>query len=291
MLDTSFSILVLALLFAFGASMGSFWHLVSDRLPKGQSIVYPPSFCNSCQTAIPWYGLIPVLGWFLTSGKCKSCAQPVSVLHPIVETIAGLGTAHIVLHYIGLDRLNLLLYSHFGKQSWTAGLGAQETVSMITTLWFFYVAIPLIIIDVRFRLLPNKLTILGLVGALVLGAFNPDLGWKGSLMGALVGGFSLFAVAKIYSTLRHREGLGFGDVKYLGFIGACVGWQKVFLCLGVSSFLGTLVGLGMLLLSAQKRRLGLQVSVPFGPFLAGGTLLVMLYGDHILVFLLKGGFS
>ena len=282
MAEFPLSLSLLLVLFLFGASLGSFWNLVADRLPLGQSIIAPASFCPECRTPVPWYGLIPVFGWFLVQGKCGACGAKVSPVHPLVETLSGLGTTHIVLHFLSLDEL-IRLASGSSLQGTSH---TQNWVSLISTLWFFYLAIPLVIIDLRHRLLPNKLTFLGLGVSLILGVLNPSLGWQATLIGALVGGFSLLAVSFLYRVVRGREGLGMGDVKYLAFIGASVGWQKVFLCLGLASLVGSFVGFLALVFSPNRRSQGLQLSLPFGPFLAFGTLGVMLYGDALLALLM-----
>jgi leader peptidase (prepilin peptidase)/N-methyltransferase len=163
-----------------------------------------------------------------------------------------------------------------------APLGAlrkAEMVPLFTSLWLFFTAIPLVVIDLRHRLLPDVITLPGTAVALALGAVNPDLGLKASLLGAGVGAGGLLLVAKGYELLRRREGMGLGDVKYLGLIGAVVGWQGVFITLGIASFLGALVGVSLGLI----RREGLQAAIPFGPFLAIAALVVNLWGDQLQV--------
>jgi leader peptidase (prepilin peptidase) / N-methyltransferase len=278
---------VMVLLFLFGACLASFLLLVAERIPLGLSIVSPPSMCLECKTPLPAYALIPILGWFLVRGQCRSCGAKVSPLHPILETFVGLGTLFVVLHFCTFDEIlawfgvSLPNSPALGTTPW------QNFFPMVTALWFFYTAIPLIITDLRHRILPNSITLPGLVVALFLGSMNPYLGWKNAFLGAFVGGVSLWLVAIFYKYVRQREGLGYGDVKYLAMIGACVGWQKVFLCLGVASFLGLIGAIFLLATTPKTRQLGLKLAIPFGPFLALGTLLVLLYGDSILQLVLS----
>lgn len=268
-----------ALVFAFGASLASFLNVVAWRVPLRQSVVTPSSRCPQCETPVPWWGLIPILGWFLVRGKCVNCKAPVSPVYPIVETLGGLGTVFLVLHHTDAASV-VSLMSGGDLQGSGVPLGRLRygfVVPLATSLWLFYTAIPLVIIDLRYRLLPDRITFPGTAVALALGCVNPALGWQGTLLGAAVGAGGLLVVAKGYEWLRGREGMGLGDVKYLALIGAVVGWQGVVLTVALASFSGALVGIAVGIVKRQ----GLQAAIPFGPFLALGALVVNIWGETL----------
>ncbi|MEY2986871.1 MAG: hypothetical protein RJB13_392, partial [Pseudomonadota bacterium] len=162
----------------------------------------------------------------------------------------------------------------------SGGLKYELMVDFLSRLFLFYTAVPLTLIDLRFRILPDVITLGTLPLALLLGSADSSLGWQGSLTGALVGSGLLYFVAKTYELLRGKEGLGFGDVKYMALIGAVLGWQGVLIVLGLASILGSIVGI----VFGLTQRTGLQTALPFGPFLAAAALIVCLWHPYILEF-------
>lgn len=266
-----------AFVFLFGACIGSFLNVVAYRIPLGVPLAFPASHCPECKTPVPAIGLVPIFGYLILRARCRACGVRISPVYPAIEACAGLGTAFLFFHHLSASDLILLLGGD-------VGLGAQpwsKYVAFFGSLWLFYTAIPLVIIDVRYRLLPDKITLPGTLVAFLLGAANPGLGWAQSLIGIAAGAGGLYAVAKSYEIIRRREGMGLGDVKYLGLIGALVGWQGVIWVIAIASMLGALVGIA----TGLVRREGLSASVPFGPFLAAGALSVNLWGEEIQAFL------
>lgn len=211
------------------------------------------------------------------------CREPVSPLYPVVETVAGLGTVFLFFHHT--DAASVLALVAGGDADGSGvPLGRFRygfAVPLATSLWLFYTAIPLVIIDLRFRLLPDVITLPGTAVAIALGTLNPALGWQATLLGAAVGAGGLLAVAKGYEWIRGREGMGLGDVKYLALIGAVVGWQGVVLTVALASFAGALVGIAV----GFVKREGLQAAIPFGPFLALGALVVNIWGESLQMLL------
>ena len=204
----------------FGLIVGSFLNVCIYRLPRKQSIVWPASRCTSCGRELAWFENVPVFGWLALGGRCRTCRAPVSAMYPIVETVTGI---------------------LFGAAMYWYGptpLGVVRTA-------FGCAMIVLFVIDLQHRILPNAITVPGAVIGLVISVFLPP-GWVSSLIGVLVGGGLLFAVAEAYYRVRGVDGLGMGDVKMLAMIGAFLGWQLALVTLMLASFGGAVLGIGLL---------------------------------------------
>ncbi|MEY3903923.1 MAG: hypothetical protein RL189_3229 [Pseudomonadota bacterium] len=265
-------------LFLLGGCIGSFLNVVAYRLPLGLSVVQPPSHCVACKTPVPVHGLVPIVGFFLVRRRCAACGAPVSWQYPLIELLTAVGTVYLFFSALTPVQFIGAVWSEGPYATQLGSMRFQPVLSMLTRLFLFYTAIPLSLIDLRWRILPDVITIGGTLPALALGSANVALGWKGALFGSLLGFGMLFFIAKTYEVLRGREGLGFGDVKYMALIGAVVGWQGVLIVLGLASILGSLVGIGL----GIAKKEGLQTSLPFGPFLAAAALIVCLWQPYIL---------
>lgn len=278
--ESTLSLTFAIFLFCMGACIGSFLNVVAYRLPLGLSLVKPPSNCPHCSHPVPWWGLIPVIGWFIVRGKCTNCGGRVSFLYPLVEFIVAAGTVWLFFQTMApFDLIAALSGESMGVIA-SGQLRTELSVAYITRLFLFYTAVPLTLIDLRYRILPDVITLGTLPLALLLGSADASLGWQGSLTGAFVGSGLLYFVAKTYELLRGKEGLGLGDVKYMALIGAVLGWQGVLIVLGLASILGSIVGI----VFGLTQRTGLQTALPFGPFLAVAALVVCLWQPHILQF-------
>jgi len=233
----------------FGACIGSFLNVVIVRLPKGESIVRPRSRCPSCGAGIAWYDNIPVLSFLLLLGKCRRCKKSISPRYLLVELLAA-----------GLA---------------LATLAHERQVSTFLVYYCLFVAplLTVIFIDLERRIIPNEISLSGIViGLVIMHAF-----WD-SLLGILVGGGFLFLVGWIYEKLKKKEGLGGGDVKLAAMFGAFFGWQAVIFILLMASVLGSIVGL--VLIAVMKKNW--QTILPFGPFLVLGAYLYYFFGPPIL---------
>jgi leader peptidase (prepilin peptidase)/N-methyltransferase len=239
-----------------GLLIGSFLNVCVYRLPLGLSLVYPPSHCPACQRRLSWYENIPILSWVALRGKCRTCRHPISIVYPLVEVT----TAAI-----------------FAIGYWWYG----PTPLLAIRLLFACAMIVLFMIDLEHRILPNRITIPGIVAGFVFSLFS-EPGWVSSLLGIAVGGGSLLAVSEAYYRVRHEEGLGMGDVKMLAMIGAFLGWQLALLTLVLSSILGSVVGVSILIL----RKESLKYALPFGTFLAVAALVASLAGDALIAWYL-----
>lgn len=246
------STFLIAVFFVFGALMGSFANVVILRLPKDESIVKPRSHCVSCKKPIPWYDLIPIVSWFVRRGRCRFCGAGFSIRYPLVELL----TAACFALTFALD-----------GWSW----------SLIEHLWFVWALIVCTFIDIDHMILPDEFTLSGIVIGLAGAALNPDRAFTDALLGVLAGGGFLWFMAWIYYALTGREGMGGGDIKLLGWIGAVLGLQAVPFTIVVSAVVGSVLGL----LLTRKDERGLQAAIPYGPYLALGAV-VFLWGGQTL---------
>jgi leader peptidase (prepilin peptidase)/N-methyltransferase len=243
---------LLLLLAVTGLIVGSFLNVCIYRLPRRESIAWPGSRCTTCNRALSWYENVPVVSWLLLGGKCRTCGERISVMYPLVELITG---ALFVAGY--------LIYG------WTPMLAVR--------LAFACAMVVLFAIDLRHHLLPNVITVPGIAIGFALSLFLPP-GWKDSLIGLVAGGGVLFAIAEGYYRLRGVEGLGMGDVKMLAMIGAFLGWKLMLVTLVLGSFIGSLIGVGIIALG----RGGMKAALPFGTFLAVGALTAAVAGDPLV---------
>lgn len=236
----------------FGAVVGSFLNVVIHRLPRGESLSFPPSHCPRCDTPIRPWDNVPVVSYLLLRGRCRGCAGPISWRYPLVE--------------LAMAGLSLGAWLRFGP---SAPFG----------VYFVFLAglVAITGIDFDHKIIPDSLslggTVLGLAASFVTG-----VGWQASLGGALLGGGLLLAVALGYYAVTRREGMGLGDAKLLAAIGAFLGWQAVLFTVFVSSVVGSVVGLSM----AGLQRSDLRFEVPYGPFLALGAVLYLFWGSELV---------
>ena len=241
-----------ALVALLGLMLGSFMNVCIYRLPRGLSPVRPRSSCPSCGHMLSWYENVPVVSYLVLRGRCRACRAWISPMYPIVEFITG--------------AVFLAGYVWYGP-----------TPLLIVRLVFAWAMIALFVIDLQHKILPNVITLPGIVVGVLANALAGP-GWVASLIGAAVGAGILFAIAEVYYRVRHEEGLGMGDVKMLGMIGAFLGWKLVLVTLVLSSFLGSIVGIGVLIAKKES----LKYALPFNTFLAADALITAIDGDAIL---------
>jgi leader peptidase (prepilin peptidase)/N-methyltransferase len=242
---------------AFGAIVGSFLNVCIHRLPRGKSIVWPASACPGCDRQLAWYENVPVFSFLALGGRCRTCRVPISIQYPIVE----LATAAM-----------------FGFGWWYYGPG----LLLASRLVFGCALIVLFAVDLELQLLPNAITLPGIVVGFLFSLVT-EPGWLSSVLGIVVGGGSLFLVAEAYFRIRHEEGLGMGDVKMLAMIGAFLGWKLALLTLMLASFSGSLIGLTLIV----TRRGSMKYALPFGTFLALGAAAAATVGPSVLDWYLR----
>jgi leader peptidase (prepilin peptidase)/N-methyltransferase len=235
-----------------GAVIGSFLNVCIHRLPRGTSIVWPASACPSCGRALVWYDNIPIVSYIALRGRCRWCSASIAIRYPIVELLTAL---------------------LFAVCWWLFG----PTLLFASRTLFGCALIVLFAIDLEHHLLPNVITLPGIVVGFAFSLVGPP-GWLDSLIGIVVGGGILFAIAEIYYRVRHEEGLGMGDVKMLAMIGAFLGWKLTIVTLMMASVAGSVIGLAMI----AARRGDMKYALPFGTFLAVGAGLSATVGSGLL---------
>lgn len=251
-------IVLTALLFVFGLVAGSFMNVVIDRLPAGQSLVRPPSHCPTCKKRLTVADLIPVLSYGLLGGHCRYCKAPIPIRVPLVEAATGLTFG--------------LLYMRFG-------LSPQ----LVVALFYFCLLLVIAVIDMDHQLILNRLVYPAalIATALSLTAYRldivPDI--EHAAIGCAIG-LVLFLIIAILS----RGGMGLGDVKMAALMGIILGYPAVLVAIFLAIAAGGLIAITLLATKIKGRKQG----IPFGPFLALGTMLALIWGDTIWAWYARG---
>jgi leader peptidase (prepilin peptidase)/N-methyltransferase len=245
--------------FIFGMMVGSFANVVIYRLPLSLNLVSPRSHCGQCKTPISWYENIPILSFLCLRGRCGHCGISIGWIHPIIEVMTGFIALACVL------RFDL----------------------SIQAVFFFVLLTSLLVasmIDLEHRIIPDSISLGGMVISFLLaGIFQWanqtwHISFLDSLIGLIVGGGFLWAIAWGYEKVTGREGMGFGDVKLVALFGAAGGWQAAIFSIFIGSMLGSVIGLFLILVQKKHRR----TAIPFGPFLCFGFLIVLLHMLNII---------
>src|SRR5215218_7263407 len=263
----------------FGAIIGSFLNVVIHRVPHEESIVFPNSRCPSCGAALAFYDNIPVLSYVLLGAKCRKCKEHISFRYPAVELLTAALFAGVAWH----DKLS---------------------VALPFDLVFASALLALVFIDAENMILPNVITYPGIAFALVArvaiplltgtphfddipslshGALEGMPVWvvslAGALIGALIGGGSLWLMGWTWEKLRGIEAMGLGDVKMMFMVGAYLGWRLTILTIFVGVLTGSIIGIALM---ARQRDRSMQMLLPFGIFLGLGAIASLLYGSHVV---------
>ena len=265
-----------ALAALLGLLIGSFLNVCVFRLPRDLSVVRPRSFCPGCEKTIAWYDNIPVLSYILLRGRCRKCGERIPLRYPLVELATAAAFAVCVAAFG--PSLQALKYSLFSA-----------------------ILITLIASDLEERILPDEFTLGGTLAGLVLAAFVPlgfefahlllpqSLGprWLSvgeAILGAVLSSASIWLVGAIFQKLRHREGLGLGDVKMIAMIGAFLGLKAALLTLIAASLFGAMAGLVYIFVTGKDAS---TYELPFGSFLGLAGLVVAMFGEVVVVWYSK----
>lgn len=232
----------------FGTILGSFLNVFIYRIPRGESIVLPPSHCPSCNHRLGFFDLFPVLSYLGLRGRCRYCKTPISWRYPLVELITG--------------GLTLLCWIRFGPSF-------DGLMALILT----YALIVIAFIDLDHQLIPNVLTLPMMVIGLLFRI------WQGEIITGILGGLISGGLLLII-TLLYPKGMGMGDVKYMAMTGIFLGWEKALFVLFAGSFLGLLIMVPLMLLKKLDRK----TAFPFGPFLVVGTLIALYWEEAIFYY-------
>ncbi len=264
--------------FGLGLCIGSFLNVCIYRLPRDMSLLHPGSHCPCCNDPIAWYDNIPVLGWLRLGGLCRRCGVLISPRYLLVEVMTGA----------------IFLWIYQTHLSAAAGTPLAETPTLGAYVILAAALIVSSFVDIERMVIPDEITIagmyvgaalclvwpgiiehdelltrwlLGLVGA---GDSGHLAGLAASLIGMGIGAASIYIAALFGKALFRKEAMGFGDVKFMGMVGAFIGWKGALLAFLLACVLGAVIGIVLLL----RRR---DTHIPFGPYLAAGSLIVMLH--------------
>lgn len=245
-------------LFLLGACIGSFANVVIYRLPANKSVVRPGSHCGACGKPVRWYFNIPILSWFLLRGKCAECGTSFSFRYCLVEILTA--TLFVMAWY-------------FVGPSWF----------LLEILIFLACLVICSFIDIDHFILPDVFTLSGIVIGLLGSLLNPERSFYDAILGVLFGGGFLWAISYFYFLVRKEEGMGGGDIKLLAWIGAVLGWKAIAFVIISSSVIGSVFGIW----AAIRSKKGMKTVIPYGPYLALGSVLWIFGGESLGLWYLK----
>ncbi|MEE8483044.1 MAG: prepilin peptidase [Nitrospinota bacterium] len=246
-------IILILYFFVIGACVGSFLNVVIHRLPKGESLVRPGSRCPACKTPIKAYHNIPIMSYIFLRGRCASCGGKFSARYPLVELTTGLVIA--------------ACYVKFGF-----------TATALLYMAFASSLVAIAFIDIDHMIIPDVITLPGIVIGLLAAAFVLPVGIKFSFLGLLVGGGLFLLLAIIVP-----GGMGGGDIKLMGMVGAFLGLKAVLITIFAGSLVGSIVGVIGIVACGKGRK----TKIPFGPYLVLGALMALFYESELIDFYLR----
>ncbi len=232
-----------------GGCVGSFLNVCIYRIPRNISIINPSSYCISCKNPLRFYHNIPLISYIMLGGRCAYCKESIPIRYFIVEAIMLI--------------LSTLLYHVYGF-----------TPLYAANLIFSSALVAVTFIDLEHRIIPDIISIPGMIAGLIMSFFILDISPFESLIGLLTGAGGLLVVALAYEYVTKREGMGGGDVKLVGMIGAFMGWKGAFTSIFLGSLLGTIIGITIMVIEKKD----LKIAIPFGPFLSIGALFYLFFG-------------
>ncbi|NPA95030.1 MAG: prepilin peptidase [Thermodesulfobacteria bacterium] len=240
-------------IFLVGLCVGSFLNVCISRIPAKESVVYPASRCPRCGHTLAWWENIPIVSYIFLKGKCSGCKARISIQYPIVELLTGL--------------VALWLWKRFG-------LGWEFVVYFIFSCSLIVVSF----IDLEHKIIPDVISLPGIVLGFASSFLLPELSWLDSLLGIIFGGGILYLVTWGYYLVTKRIGMGGGDIKLLAMIGAFLGWQAIPFVIFISALTGSIIGIIFVALKGAGR----HYQIPFGPFLALGAEIQLFWGHEIM---------
>jgi leader peptidase (prepilin peptidase)/N-methyltransferase len=246
--------------FIFGSVVGSFLNVCIYRIPRNISIIIPSSRCPSCDNPIKPWDNIPILSYIFLGGRCRVCKARISFRYPLVES------------------LNAVFYLLI---LWRFGFGWH------TLIYFVFCSSLIVIsfIDLDFQIIPDVITLPGIPIGIIFGGFlllnpfmrNLSLGIKSSLIGTFIGFGLFYLIAVVGLHVFKKEAMGGGDIKLMAMVGGFLGWKGVILTTFLGSLSGAIVGVLVILFKGKER----GSRIPFGPFLALGSVITLFYGQEI----------
>jgi len=245
------------IIFIFGLCIGSFLNVCIYRIPRENLSVGHPkrSMCPHCGTQLQFWENIPLISYIFLLGKCRTCKTGISVRYPLVEIISAC--------------FALSVCQKFG---WT-----------LIALIYYFLLIALVIItfiDLDFQIIPNIISLPGIVIGFLASFYLPEISVQDSLLGILFGGGIFYAIARIFVAIRGIEGMGMGDVKLLAMLGAFLGLKGVMFIIFVSSIFGTVTGIMVMI---HTRSYTFKQKIPFGPFLSIAAMIYIFWGEFLIL--------
>ena len=248
-------------IFILGAVIGSFLNVCIYRIPRKESIVFPASRCVSCKKSIPWYDNIPFLSYMFLKGRCRSCGARISFRYFAVELISAAAFLLLFMNF----RLTHLFWVY-----------SLVTFSLIVVTF----------IDIEFQIIPDRISIGGIVLGVILSALMPQIHnsptWKDGLinssLGLVAGGGLIYITGLLGNLAFKKESMGGGDVKLMAMLGSFLGWKMAILIFFLAPFFGTPVGVYLKFMKKQD-------VIPYAPFISMASFVAMLWGGRILSFL------
>jgi len=242
-----------------GLAIGSFLNVVIYRLPRGESLITPPSHCPNCKSRILWYDNLPILSYLLLKGRCRKCKKPIPWRYPMVEGICALFFFLLFWHYSPSISINLFFI-----------------LALIKALLFVSILIPVFFIDIEHQIIPDSLSYTLFASVVSISGFQGYL--IPSLKGAAVGAGIFLLIFYLSLIFLHQPGMGIGDIKIAAGIGAFFGWEMALLAFFLSFFTGAVIA-GVFLLLHLKQ---MKDRIPFGPFLVVGAFITLFFGKNII---------
>ena len=265
----------LIVFFCLGACVGSFYNVIVYRMPRGISLINPPSHCPLCKKRIPIRYNLPIVGWLWLRGKSACCKQPISVIYPIGESLCGL-----------LGALALYAAVGFGTDFSRPVLSPVIWADAAAMFWLLLGAYPVCAVDCKYKLIPDSISVGGIVAGLLISLVPGGVTPLQSLIGAVVAGGGLYLLGWIATKVLKKDAMGFGDVKLLAGYGALMGLTGAVETLLVAALLGivVMVPYGVLAAkkSAQNKNSEETGQIPFGPFLAIAAPVIYLWGTALV---------
>jgi len=243
----------IVLISILGLIVGSFSNVCIYRIPKNESIVYPASHCPKCRSIISPKDNIPLLSYILLKGRCRNCKSKISIQYPVVELLTGL--TYLIIYVI-------------------YGLSIQTLIYIILSSALIIIAF----IDLNEQIIPDVISLPGIVIGFILSFFVPYISFINSASGVVVGGGIILVIGLAGSVIFKKEAMGGGDVKLAAMIGAFLGWRYIIVSLFLGFFLGALTGIILIMAKIKKR----EDAIPFGPFIALGSIITLLWGEKII---------
>ncbi len=241
------------IIFILGLIVGSFSNVCIYRIPKNESIIFPASHCSKCHTTIRATDNIPLISYILLKGRCRNCKSKISIQYPIVELLTGL--------------IYLIVYLIYG-------LSIQSLIYIIFSSALIIIAF----IDLNEQIIPDEISLPGIVTGFIVSFFVPYISFINSALGIIAGGGIILIIALGGSAIFKKEAMGGGDVKLAAMIGAFLGWKYIAISLFLGFFTGALAGIILIIAKIKNR----EDVVPFGPFIILGSFITLFWGEKFI---------